>query len=150
MSAQKLVSQVQDARACEDPHEGEMPLERSRQPSTQGQGLRNVHDVLLRNLGSKTGKGAENPQPAGDQNEDRNRVQPMAEAHHPGMLERRSDASVRLRGQAGRNLGRVARTRRLCGKRRLDAAGRWPKARVARRLLPLPPPSQDLLKLFLR
>src|SRR2546427_8080757 len=75
-------------------------------------------------LGSKTGKGAENPQPAGDQNEDRNRVQPMAEAHYPGMLERRSDAIIaRLLGQAGRNIDRVARTGRPCGKRRLDAAG---------------------------
>src|SRR5256885_14631773 len=64
VSAQKLVGQVQDARTREDPHEGEVPLERPTKPSAQGQGLRNVHQVFLGDLGSKTGKGAENPQPA--------------------------------------------------------------------------------------
>src|SRR5690242_9172683 len=109
-----------------------MPAQRATQPSAQRQGFRNVNQVLLRDLGSETGESAENPQPAGDQDERRDRIKPMAEAHRPGVLEGGADV---IRGAFLPNAqGNFDLSGLPClGRSRLEAGGRTRSSGFIRR-----------------
>ena len=81
VSAENLVAEIEKAGRDIDPHEGEVPLQRPAQPAADGEGLRPMQQIFLRNLRAETGEGAENLQPAAHHHKQRNRIQPMAEPH---------------------------------------------------------------------
>ena len=61
-------------------------MQRPSQPAAQRELRRWNNEVLLRDLGAEAGEGAENAQPAGDENEDSDGVQPMRHAHDQRMF----------------------------------------------------------------
>src|SRR3954451_23005415 len=86
MSGEQLVSEINNACADEYPHEGEMPLQRSAQPSPDCQPLWHIHQVLLAHFWPKAWKSAEDPQPTSDQYKKTDCVDPMCSAHDIRML----------------------------------------------------------------
>src|ERR1700730_5936317 len=84
--AEELIAEVDQARSDVNPHEGEMPLQGATEPSTDGQRLRPVQQIFLRNLGAKARKRSKDLQAAADQNEQRNRVSPVTDPYRQGML----------------------------------------------------------------
>src|SRR6267154_73053 len=84
--AEKLIAEIQNARRHVNPHEGQVPLQRASQPPANGEGLRPVQQIFLRNLGPKARKGPENLQSAAHHHKQRNRVNPVAQPHHKRMF----------------------------------------------------------------
>ena len=84
--AEKLIAEIDQSGCDVNPHEGQVPLQGAAQPSADGQRLRPVQQIFLRNLGAKARKRAENLQPAAYQNEQRNRVHPVAQPHRQRMF----------------------------------------------------------------
>src|SRR5580700_3795830 len=62
VAAENLVAEIQQARADVDPHEGEVPLQCTPQPTTDGKRLGPVEQVLLRDLRPKAREGAKDLQ----------------------------------------------------------------------------------------
>src|SRR5258706_15621145 len=63
-----------------------MPLQRSAQPAADGERLRPMQQIFLRNLGAEAGEGAEDLQSAAHHHEERDGVDPVAQAHDEWML----------------------------------------------------------------
>ena len=69
ISRNKLVDHVGEPREDEDPGECEMQLERAAEPPTHGGPLRNVDEILLRDLGAEAGESFEDPKSGADHDE---------------------------------------------------------------------------------
>src|SRR5258706_11151513 len=63
-----------------------MPLQRSAQPAADGERLRPVQQIFLRNLGAEAGEGAEDLQAAAHHHKQGDRIDPVAQPHHEWML----------------------------------------------------------------
>ena len=86
ISAEELVSHVQQTACYINPHEREMPLQRTTEPSADRKRFRPVNQIFLRDLRSKTRKRPKNLQSAPDQHKQRHRIDPMAKPHNERML----------------------------------------------------------------
>src|SRR4051812_9707230 len=86
MSRDQLIPEIDHSGANEYPHESEMPLQCAAEPSAESEALRDIHQIMLLKLWTEAGKGTKNAQPAGSQDEEAHRIDPMRHAHHPGML----------------------------------------------------------------
>src|SRR6266849_6278492 len=69
MPADDLIHDINYAARGEEPHEGEMPLQRAAEPSAERERLRYVEQNLFWNLRAEAGERTENPQSAGHQHE---------------------------------------------------------------------------------
>src|SRR5262245_33428696 len=88
MTAGEQVDDVSDARQREYPCETEMPLQRAAQPSAESHQVGEVQKILLRNLRTEARESHIDLQPAHDHHQQRDRVQPVSEAHQPWMFAR--------------------------------------------------------------
>src|SRR6266536_2412398 len=84
--AEYLIAEIQQTASNINPHESQMPLQRATQPPANRKRFRPMQKILLRNFRSEAWKGAKDLQPAANQNEQRNRIHPMAEAHNERVL----------------------------------------------------------------
>ena len=85
-AAEDLVGKVKKSGRNVDPHEREMPLQRATKPAARREGLWPVEQILLWNLGAKTGKGAKDLQAAAHHDEQCDGIDPMTETDHQRML----------------------------------------------------------------
>src|SRR5271166_25027 len=86
VAAEDLIAEIHQPGRNVDPHEGEMPLQRPAQPAPDGECLRPMQQIILRNLRPKTGEGAKNLQAASHHHEQRNHIDPVAQPHYKRML----------------------------------------------------------------
>src|SRR5579859_6624280 len=82
VSTEDLVTDVHEAGRDIDPHEGEVPLQRTSQPSAKRKSLGPVEKIFLRDLRPEARKSAKDLESAADHHEERDRVQPVAQAHY--------------------------------------------------------------------
>src|SRR5689334_4394018 len=86
VAAENLVAQVHQTSGDVDPHECQVPLQRSSQPASQCKGFGPVDQVVLGNLCPEARERPEYLEPAANQHEERHCIQPMTAAHDEGML----------------------------------------------------------------
>src|SRR5579864_1617307 len=86
VAAEKLVAEIDQAGGDVNPHERQVPLQRTAQPSADSKRLRPVQQIFLRNLRPKAGEGTENLQPAPYHDEQRDRIDPVTQTHEQWML----------------------------------------------------------------
>src|SRR5271166_6343911 len=74
ISAEELIPEIDQPGRDVNPHERQVPLQRAAEPSANGERLRPVQQILLRNLGAKAGERAKYLQPAARHHKQRNRI----------------------------------------------------------------------------
>src|SRR5271169_351625 len=86
VAAEDLVADVHEARGDVDPHESKVPLQCAAEPSAQGESLRPVEQVLLRDLCSEAREGPKDLQSAAYHYEQRDGIHPVTKPHHKRVL----------------------------------------------------------------
>src|SRR5215470_12640205 len=78
VAAEDLISEINEATTDVNPHECQVPLQRTSEPTAYGQRFRPVDQNFLGNLGAETWEGAKYLQPASNHHKQCHRVHPMA------------------------------------------------------------------------
>src|SRR5438270_13995042 len=86
VAAENLVTEIKQAACYVDPHEREVPLQRSSKPAANGERLWPVDEDLFGDLGAEAGEGSKYLQAASHHYEKRNRVHPVAESNNERVL----------------------------------------------------------------
>ncbi len=91
MTARDLRDHIQHPARGEDPHEGEVPLQRTAEPATdRGRWRHRLDQIVFGDFGSEARKCIEYPQAAQRQDREDDRIGPVAQANHPRMFVRRT------------------------------------------------------------
>src|ERR1700678_1261842 len=93
IAAKNLIPKIQGACAHVNPHKGQMPLQRTTQPTTNGKRPGPMQEIPLRNLRAEAGKSAENLQAASNHHKQSHGIEPVAEANDVGVLVDRATRS---------------------------------------------------------
>src|SRR5215469_14999917 len=86
VATEDLVHQINEATADINPHECQVPLQRTSEPTTYGERFWPVDQNFLRYFCPETWKCTKNLKPASNHHKQSHRVHPMAKAHEERMF----------------------------------------------------------------